>query len=144
MQKQRKSHIDFPKKLCSAIASITDEFSFAYLQEAFVATLLAIAGGDSRPDNASSASNIKENEELDRYQFWVVIKKQIEILKEDMQNGAVTSTHLEHDNADSEVIGTPETSAMQYGNLPVLASSLVQDLPNKKFQYLNPASFAWR
>ena len=38
-----KSPPDFPEKLCAAIASITDRFTFAYLQEAFVATLLAIA-----------------------------------------------------------------------------------------------------
>ncbi|GAB7338409.1 hypothetical protein MBLNU457_4702t1 [Dothideomycetes sp. NU457] len=36
--------IEFPDKLCDAIAGITDGFSFAYMQEAFVASLLAIAG----------------------------------------------------------------------------------------------------
>jgi len=36
--------IEFPDKLCDAIAGITDGFSFAYIQEAFVASLLAIAG----------------------------------------------------------------------------------------------------
>jgi AAA+ superfamily predicted ATPase len=35
--------LDFPDKLCPAIAKITPKFSFAYLQEAMVATLLAIA-----------------------------------------------------------------------------------------------------
>ncbi|KAI9708834.1 MAG: hypothetical protein M1820_003790 [Bogoriella megaspora] len=35
--------IDFPDELCTAIAKITDKFSFAYMQEAFVAALLAIA-----------------------------------------------------------------------------------------------------
>src|SRR6201995_2072632 len=34
--------VEFPEKLCPAIAKITDLFSFAYMQEAFVATLLAI------------------------------------------------------------------------------------------------------
>jgi len=36
--------IEFPDSLCDAIAGITDGFSFAYMQEAFVASLLAIAG----------------------------------------------------------------------------------------------------
>ncbi|KXJ97638.1 ATPase [Microdochium bolleyi] len=44
---QRKLHknkdIVFPDKLCNAIAEITDDFSFAYMQEAFVAALLALA-----------------------------------------------------------------------------------------------------
>lgn len=37
------SDVDFPDKLCPAIAKITPHFSFAYLQEAMVASLLAIA-----------------------------------------------------------------------------------------------------
>ncbi|KAL6703689.1 hypothetical protein ACN47E_009383 [Coniothyrium glycines] len=36
-------NVDFPDKLCDKIAEITDKFSFAYMQEAFVASLLAIA-----------------------------------------------------------------------------------------------------
>lgn len=35
--------IDFPDKLCNKVAEITDKFSFAYMQEAFIASLLAIA-----------------------------------------------------------------------------------------------------
>ena len=35
--------LDFPVKLCPAVAKITKDFSFAYLQEAMVAALLAIA-----------------------------------------------------------------------------------------------------
>ncbi|KAI4690543.1 uncharacterized protein J4E88_002015 [Alternaria novae-zelandiae] len=35
--------LDFPDELCGKIAEITPKFSFAYMQEAFVASLLAIA-----------------------------------------------------------------------------------------------------
>ncbi|PIB02564.1 putative ATPase [Cercospora beticola] len=35
--------VDFPDKLCTAVAKITQGFSFAYMQEAMVASLLAIA-----------------------------------------------------------------------------------------------------
>ncbi|PVI01317.1 P-loop containing nucleoside triphosphate hydrolase protein, partial [Periconia macrospinosa] len=38
-----KKDIEFPSKLCDAIAGITEDFSFAYLKEAFVATLLDLA-----------------------------------------------------------------------------------------------------
>ncbi|KAL8665886.1 MAG: hypothetical protein Q9168_007601, partial [Polycauliona sp. 1 TL-2023] len=38
--------IPFPHILCKAIASITAGFSFAYIQEAFVATLLSIAANE--------------------------------------------------------------------------------------------------
>jgi hypothetical protein len=37
--------IDFPEQVCPAIAGITDDFSFAYMKEAFVATLLMMAVG---------------------------------------------------------------------------------------------------
>lgn len=40
---QDNEDIEFPEKLNKAIASITKGFSFAYIQEAFVAALLAIA-----------------------------------------------------------------------------------------------------
>lgn len=35
--------LEFPDKLCPAVAKITDGFSFAYMQEAMVASLLAVA-----------------------------------------------------------------------------------------------------
>lgn len=42
--------LDFPDKLCPAVAKITKGFSFAYLQEAMVAALLAIAREDEYSD----------------------------------------------------------------------------------------------
>ena len=35
--------VDFPDKLCRAVAKITEDFSFAYLQEVMVASLLVLA-----------------------------------------------------------------------------------------------------
>lgn len=42
--------VEFPEKLCPAIAKLMDGFSFAYMQEAFVSALLRIAteGGETR------------------------------------------------------------------------------------------------
>ena len=53
---KRSSDIDFPEMLCPAIADITDDFSFAYMQEAFIATLLAIARGDTDENEDESSS----------------------------------------------------------------------------------------
>lgn len=39
--------VEFPEELVRPIAEITGGFSFAYMQEAFVAALLAIANGDA-------------------------------------------------------------------------------------------------
>ncbi|MCJ1430860.1 hypothetical protein MMC27_000210 [Xylographa pallens] len=41
---RNKPSIEFPEMLCHAMASIMTEFSFAYMKEAFIATLLTIAG----------------------------------------------------------------------------------------------------
>ena len=40
--------LDFPDKICPAVAKITDRFSFAYMQEAVVAALLAIARNENK------------------------------------------------------------------------------------------------
>lgn len=47
--------IDFPDDLCKAIAGITDGFSFAYIQEAMVASLLAIAARGDKDERVSHA-----------------------------------------------------------------------------------------
>lgn len=51
--------IEFPHKLCTAIASITDRFSFAYMQEAFVAALLEIAADATQGSSPSKQESVK-------------------------------------------------------------------------------------
>jgi len=77
-----KPSIKFPKKLCVAIAGITQEFSFAYLKEAFVATLLAIAGHRSEDEGEGGGND--EGGDLDDYEIWREMKKQVKALREDM------------------------------------------------------------
>ncbi|CRK34848.1 hypothetical protein BN1708_019633, partial [Verticillium longisporum] len=83
--------IEFPDRLCRAIAEITDRFSFAYIQEAFVAALLALArrgsgAGERRTSGASADAWIVVSDDagdgLDKLVLWVEIQKQIEILRE--------------------------------------------------------------
>jgi len=84
--------------LCRAIAEITDKFSFAYIQEAFVATLLAIARrSKTKPTIGGSAEAwvlvsddfgdalASDKGDLDRLELWVEIKKQIKILREGIE-----------------------------------------------------------
>lgn len=71
--------IDFPDELCNAIARITDKFSFAYIQEAFVAALLAIATaekGDIEYDGG---------DKLEEYVLWREMKKQVKILRDEIE-----------------------------------------------------------
>jgi len=104
--------IDFPDSLCAAIANITENFSFAYMQEAFVAALLAIArraATDAEDDSPAQAKDedarstasmggltitedvgdgwveiVVGDGELDGLILWVEIKRQIEILRDGM------------------------------------------------------------
>lgn len=91
--------IEFPDALCEAIAEITAKFSFAYIQEAFVAALLALAQ-KGRRSSWSSEEGLTEDladgwvgvvgggDELDKLKLWVEIKKQIAILREGMDDKA--------------------------------------------------------
>lgn len=82
-----KPAIKFPRKLCPAIAAITADFSFAYLQELFVATLLAIAGHRSEDDVQRRGGGNEDDDDggdLDNYELWREIKKQAKALRDDM------------------------------------------------------------
>ncbi|KAL8937008.1 MAG: hypothetical protein Q9216_004637 [Gyalolechia sp. 2 TL-2023] len=77
-----KPAIKFPRKLSPAIAGITKDFSFAYLQEAFVATLLAIAG--HRSEDGVRGGGDDEGGDLDDYELWREMKNQVKALRDDM------------------------------------------------------------
>lgn len=77
----KKPSIKFPKMLSPAIAGITQDFSFAYLKEAFVATLLSIAG--NRSENGIED---EEDGDLDKYELWREMKRQVELLRKDMDS----------------------------------------------------------
>jgi transitional endoplasmic reticulum ATPase len=102
--------VEFPDKLCPAIAKITEKFSFAYMQEAFVASLLAIAGSGTKggEDAERQAARwagphdpmVAVNEgaarmermgggdgdpELDKLVLWKEIQKQVKILRDEME-----------------------------------------------------------
>jgi transitional endoplasmic reticulum ATPase len=118
--------VEFPDKLCSKIAEITPKFSFAYMQEAFIATLLAIAarGGKNVAEadreaerwsgpqdpmkvagtlhanfnsrvpigdvlaailNPDLESTSDSDPDFDKLELWVEMKKQVKILKDEME-----------------------------------------------------------
>ncbi len=96
--------IDFPHRLCKAIADITDGFSFAYMQEAFVAALLIIASQgnhaakvewsrrgetqmrqDTSGDSLDQATFKTDDSDLDELTLWREIKLQIKILREGIE-----------------------------------------------------------
>lgn len=80
------------------MADITNDFSFAYMQEAFIAALLAIARQtkESQPkDNDGLTEELGDDwvgvlsisgGGLDKCLLWVEIQKQVKILREGMDN----------------------------------------------------------
>ncbi|KAL6720482.1 hypothetical protein ACLMJK_002406 [Lecanora helva] len=126
-----KPSIKFPKKLCPAIAGITQEFSFAYLKEAFVATLLVIAG--NRSEDGTRFGD-EEGGNLDDYELWRVIKKQVDVLRKDMdsRNAQMTADvrlgrNLLHRKLDHDVLSAP------VGGTPVIPTKQnQQDLPFRR------------
>lgn len=92
--KAKKVEVEFPKKICPALALITDGFSFAYMQEAFVATLLAIALRRSETvdeemelvDGGGDDSPGASDKDLNDYELWRELKKTVKLLRDDMDN----------------------------------------------------------
>jgi hypothetical protein len=75
--------------LCEAIADITEDFSFAYMKEAFVATLLELArnrGDDGDEEDGGTALD-GDDDPLHIYPFWGVFRAQVKILRDDMHSG---------------------------------------------------------
>ena len=96
--------INFPDKLCDSIAEITDKFSFAYMQEAFIASLLAIAshGGKEAEDIARRWAGPQdpmqsvdlqthmtggggEDPDMKHLVLWVEMQRQVKILRDEME-----------------------------------------------------------
>lgn len=71
-----KNTVEFPKELSLEIAKITYDFSFAYMKEAFVAALLAIA-------RSEQTKNMADNDIHD-LPLWKEIKKEVKILRDEM------------------------------------------------------------
>lgn len=115
--------VDYPKKLVKLIAAITFGFSFAYLQEAFVATLLELArqqpsdaaaimadaveiqynpfsqmpnGQDCPEEIYEGDDDDSDDDDIDKIPFWRVIREQVAILREDL-NKRSTVTDSEQD-----------------------------------------------
>jgi hypothetical protein len=68
------------------MADITDDFSFAYMKEAFVATLLELARshGDESDNEGDDDEGDDDDDPLGKYELWNVFKAQVKILRSEM------------------------------------------------------------
>ncbi len=121
--------IDFPPELSTAIADLTSDFSFAYLKEAFITSLLiivAVQRGTKKDFNdmpAETNGNAKvATSQLERNLLYRVLSKQIETLRHEMEGsrksaedaakhkalyakGSVMSYHRPILDADADIPG---------------------------------------
>ncbi|KAF2810075.1 P-loop containing nucleoside triphosphate hydrolase protein [Mytilinidion resinicola] len=81
---KNKPAIEFPKKLTTSMAEITDDFSFAYLKEAFVATLLDLAHNCTMGDESDNDGDDDGDDPLDKYELWKEFKAQVKVLRDEM------------------------------------------------------------
>lgn len=94
--------VKFPDKLLEPIAGLMDNFSFAYMQEAFVSTLLKIAndqqGNGQEDEHWDLVEGVEEleivgkdkggdDDGLDKYILWREIKVQIANLRKELGDG---------------------------------------------------------
>jgi len=101
--------VEFPDILCLKIAGITGGFSFAYIQEAFVATLLVLASQKEEavesslddwqlvdqqevaavePFGGGNDDDDDDDDELEKYFLWREIKKQVATLRKELDGKA--------------------------------------------------------
>ncbi|KAL2039725.1 hypothetical protein N7G274_007584 [Stereocaulon virgatum] len=78
--------VNFPQKMCSAIAGITDGFSFAYLQEAFISSLLVLANEQNEAGRAAEERAQDGNSsDFESVPFWRVINQQVNMLRNEIK-----------------------------------------------------------
>lgn len=84
---ESKPEIEFPEILVEPIAGITHGFSFAYMQEAFVSSLLDIAHRRNDDDDETFVdASGGGDDDLDKYELWRVINEQVKILRDEMDS----------------------------------------------------------
>jgi len=78
------------------MAHITPEFSFAFLQECFVATLLIMARQEEDLNET-----LKEDHDLNEYELWRVFKSQADILRKEVEGQDASITTRSYRGSDT-------------------------------------------
>lgn len=84
-----KPDLALPTDFATAVAKITEGFSFAYLQETFVSALLSLArSASSTATSPTPSSNLSSSAtgELESNPVWQAVKTQVETPKKEMKD----------------------------------------------------------
>jgi hypothetical protein len=118
---KNKPAIEFPQELNNSVADITDGFSFAYLKEAFVATLLELARNATMGDGSDEDRDDVGDDPLDKYELWREFKTQVKVLRDEMRSS----------QSAGDVTNAQYGSAADYEEMiPLLADASVGDRGN--------------
>ncbi|KAG8422979.1 hypothetical protein J3459_009898 [Metarhizium acridum] len=78
-----KAAVDFPDELCHVIAKLTEGFSFAYLKELFIASLLILARGDEGTGIETNGHKNGTDVDRDGVQSPAVVEVEAALTQED-------------------------------------------------------------
>ncbi|KAI6908420.1 hypothetical protein KC318_g4326 [Hortaea werneckii] len=92
------------------MANITSGFSFAFLQECFVATLLTLARGET------GLAEEDDDEDLDKYELWRLFKQQADALRKEITDQTAFDSSVHAGWSDDVTLATE-------GKAPVATSS---------------------
>ena len=106
--------IEYPHELVGAIANITEGFSFAYIQEAFVASLLQIAREVEKDDDLTNG----KKGGLDEYRLWRVMKYQVKMLREEMDAEAIEVSRDRESSSFSAGSGHERIPVFERASIP--------------------------
>ncbi|KAL8943580.1 MAG: hypothetical protein Q9211_000934 [Gyalolechia sp. 1 TL-2023] len=119
----KTSSIHIPNQAPALIAKITEDFSFAYLQEAFVATLLSIArtrDGATPPPDLSDGSVTKDSplsakSDFEASEFWQAMRKEVKTLRKEMQDSRKSVEDALKNSASSDAKSDSGGSSVGFG-----------------------------
>ncbi|TVY83879.1 putative ATPase [Lachnellula suecica] len=123
-----KPEVKFPDILVEPIAGITHEFSFAYMQEAFVASLLDIAHRHDDEDEGKESARLAGggDQDLEKYELWRVMKEQVKTLREEMDSKALASVK-DYPPPATQIAERSLHNNAEHGGFP---SSIPKDINN--------------
>lgn len=94
--KSGKVDVEFPNRLVVPMAEIMHGFSFAYMQEAFVGSLLDIAHKHDDENECEDGTGGEDvagggDDDLEKYELWRAMKEQVKMLREEMDEEALAN-----------------------------------------------------
>lgn len=138
-----KPDVEFPSRLCPAMAHITPGFSFAFMQECFIATLLQLAEQRGKAGGKRRSSD-DPSDDLDQYELWCIFKEQARILRKQLETQSDAALiwsqpigFVENDVAGAERAGPPsEMQPVMVHDVPVRSLPAGQPLSHDQDSYL--------